>query len=99
MWYFKYYIKFKVQVEKGAVTQMYIKNEDGSYQIFTKHWKHEEKAVISNGISKSRITVDGEIVNIIFVKSIKPPKKKTDTIKVRMPLANSVLPPRYEIRK
>ena len=66
----------KVQVEKGAVTQMYIKNEDGSYQIFTKHWRHDDKAVISNGISKSRLTVDGEIVTIIFVKSIKPPKKK-----------------------
>ena len=66
----------KVQVEKGAVTQMYLKNVDGTYQIFTKKWKHEDKAVILNGISKSRITVDGEIVNIIFTTSIKPPKKK-----------------------
>jgi len=66
----------KVQVEKGAVTQMYLKNVDGTYQIFTKKWKHEEKAIISNGISKSRITIDGEIVNVIFTTSIKPPKKK-----------------------
>lgn len=66
----------KVQVEKGAVTQMYLKNVDGTYQIFTKKWKHEDKAVILNGISKSRITIDGEIVNIIFTTSIKPPKKK-----------------------
>lgn len=66
----------KVQVEKGAITQMYLKNVDGSYQIFTKKWKHEEKAVISNGISKSRLTIDGEIVNVIFTTSIKPPKKK-----------------------
>lgn len=69
----------KVQVEKGAVTQIYLKNMDGTYQIYTKHFKHDEKAVISNGISKSKITVDGVVVNVIFVKSIKPPKKKIAT--------------------
>lgn len=70
----------KVQVEKGVVTQMYLKNVDGSYQIFTKKWKYnDEKAVISNGISKSRLTIDGEIVNVIFPTSIKPPKKKVAT--------------------
>ena len=66
----------KVQVEKGEVSQMYLKNVDGTYQIFTKKWKHEEKATISNGISKSRSTIDGEVVNVIFTSSIKPPKKK-----------------------
>ena len=60
----------KVQVEKGEVTQMYLKNVDGTYQIFTKKWKHEEKATISNGISKSRSTIDGEVVNVIFTSSI-----------------------------
>lgn len=69
----------KVQVEKGAVTQIYLKNTDGTYQIYTKQFKHDEKAIISNGISKSKITVDGVVVNVIFVKSIKPPKKKVAT--------------------
>lgn len=69
----------KVQVEKGEVTQMYLKNEDGTYQIFNRKWKHEEKTTISNGISKSRLTIDGEIVNVIFTSSIKPPKKKIAT--------------------
>lgn len=67
----------KVQVEKGEVTQMYLKNEDGTYQIFNRKWKNEEvKSTITNGISKSRSTIDGEIVNVIFTTSIKPPKKK-----------------------
>ncbi|MBK22346.1 MAG: hypothetical protein CMP63_08575 [Flavobacteriales bacterium] len=67
----------KVQVEKGSVTQMYLKNIDGTYQIFTKKWKHENsKSIVSNGISKSRLTIDNEIVNVIFTTSIKPPKKK-----------------------
>jgi hypothetical protein len=69
----------KVQVEKGEVSQMYLKNEDGTYQIFSRKWKHEEKVTISNGISKSRLTIDGEIVNVIFTTSIKPPKKKIAT--------------------
>ena len=38
----------KVQVEKEEVTQMYLKNEDGTYQIFNRKWKHEEKTTISN---------------------------------------------------
>ena len=67
----------KVQVEAGAVTQMYLKNVDGTYQIFTKKWKHEDnKSIVSNGISKSRLTIDGEVVNVIFTTSIKPPKMK-----------------------
>ncbi len=67
----------KVQVEKGSVTQMYLKNVDGTYQIFTKKWKHEEsESIVSNGISKSRLTIEGEIINVIFTTSIKPPKKK-----------------------
>ena len=69
----------KVEVEKGEVSQMYLKNEDGTYQIFNRKWKHEEKTTISNGISKSRLTIDGEIVNVIFTSSIKPPKKKIAT--------------------
>ena len=56
---------------------MYLKNEDGTYQIFNRKWQNEEvKSTITNGISKSRSTIDGEIVNVIFPTSIKPPKKK-----------------------
>lgn len=66
----------KVQVEKGLITQIFLRNVDGTYQLFTDKWKHEDKAPIVNGISKSRITVDNKIVNVIFRKSIKPPKKK-----------------------
>ncbi len=69
----------KVQVEKGEVTQMYLKNEDGTYQIFNRNWREVAKTTISNGISKSRLTIDGEIVNVIFTSSIKPPKKKIAT--------------------
>lgn len=67
----------KVKVEKGMITQIFLKNEDGTFQIFNAKWKYpEEKALISNGMSKSRVTIDNRIVNVFFPKAIKPPKKK-----------------------
>ena len=67
----------KVKVEKGMITQMFLKNEDGTFQIFNAKWKYpDEKALISNGMSKSRVTIDNRIVNVFFPKAIKPPKKK-----------------------
>lgn len=67
----------KVKVEKGMITQLFLKNEDGTFQIFNAKWKYpEEKALISNGMSKSRVTIDNRIVNVFFPKAIKPPKKK-----------------------
>ncbi len=66
----------KVKVEKGIITQIYLRNTDGSYEIYTKQFKHETKASVTNGISKTLVTVDDILVNIIFRKSIKPPKKK-----------------------
>ncbi|MBP05803.1 MAG: hypothetical protein CL728_03535 [Chloroflexi bacterium] len=67
----------KVKVEKGMITQIFLKNEDGTFQIFNAKWKYpEEKAMISNGMSKSRVTIDNRIVNVFFPKAIKPPKKK-----------------------
>ena len=66
----------KVKVEKGVITQIRLRNTDGSYEIFKKQFKNGTKATITNGISATLVTVDGISVNIIFRKSIKPPKKK-----------------------
>ena len=66
----------KVKVEKGVIIQIYLRNTDGSYEIYKKQFKHATKATITNGISKTLVTVDDILVNVIFRKSIKPPKKK-----------------------
>lgn len=68
----------KVKVENGAVTVIYLKYADGTYEEnpIKKKYKHEDPATIVNGISKTKITEDNELINVIFVKSIKPPKKK-----------------------
>jgi hypothetical protein len=66
----------KVKVEKGVITQIYLRNTDGSYEIYNKQFKHATKATVTNGISKTLVTVDDILVNVIFRKSIKPPKKQ-----------------------
>lgn len=66
----------KVRVEKGIITQFHIRNTDGTYDMYTKQFKHETKATITNGISATLVTVDDELVNAIFRKFIKAPKKK-----------------------
>ena len=73
----------KVRVEKGAVIAMYRRFSDGTYEEapMMKSYKHKEEMTITsgNGISKSMLTVDDEVINVVFTKHIKPPKKKFAT--------------------
>jgi hypothetical protein len=39
----------------------------------------DQNITIINGISRAAVTVDDEIVNVIFIKQIKPPKKKFES--------------------
>lgn len=70
----------KVKVENGSVKVMHIGFADGTYEKdpIRKTWKHDKVSspVIENGISKTMITVDNELYNVIFPKSIKPKKKQ-----------------------
>lgn len=66
----------KVRVDEGVVTQIHIKNSDGTYDRYTKKFRTDVEQTITNGISRTLITVDGELVNVIFRGHIKPPKKK-----------------------
>lgn len=69
----------KVKVEGGNVVAMYIAYADGTYEKdpIRKTWKHDNIsfATVENGISKTLITVDNELYNVIFPKAIKPKKK------------------------
>lgn len=68
----------KAKVVDGVVTLIYLKYADGTYEEhpINKRFKHYEAPKIVNGISKSLITEENEVINVIFVKSIKPPKKE-----------------------
>ncbi len=66
----------KADVKNNMVTAMYLKLEDGTFEQVKRKWKYEIKDVtIQNGISKTLITIDDELINVMFVKKIKPKKK------------------------
>ncbi len=68
----------KVTVKDGAIdiTDLYLKFEDNSYEKIEKKYKYvEDKINIVNGISKTIVCHDDELINIMFTKKIKPKKK------------------------
>lgn len=49
--------------------------EDGSYELLNRNFKYDDPITIVNGISKTLLTNDEELINVLFVSSIKPKKK------------------------
>lgn len=62
----------KVSVKDGKLGQIYIMLDDGSYKPLDKKYKHNVPVKIVNGISVPRVTVDDEIVSVLFTMNIKP---------------------------
>lgn len=66
----------KAEVKDGKVTGFYLRLEDGSYEEVKRKWKYEIKDVkIINGMSSTLITADEKLINVLFIKKIKPKKK------------------------
>jgi hypothetical protein len=66
----------KAEVKSGMVTAFYLRLEDNSFEQVKRKWKYEIKDVtIQNGISRTLITIDDELINVMFVKKIKAKKK------------------------
>lgn len=69
----------KVTIKNGEVNyqNMFLKFEDGTFEKLDLVYKNEKKSIrIVNGISNTFVTEDEELVNVLFVKMIKPKKKK-----------------------
>ena len=71
----------KVTVKDGNVNyrNMHLKFEDNTYEKLELRFKYKEEnklVTIVNGISNVILTEDEELVNVLFVKNIKPKKKK-----------------------
>lgn len=65
----------KAVVKNGKVENFYIELEDGTYEQVVRVWKSDLKDMpITNGISKTIITKDNILVNILWPKKIKPKK-------------------------
>jgi hypothetical protein len=68
----------KVKVQNGEINtyEMYLKFEDDSYEKIQRKFRYpEEKITVENGMSRTMITVDDELITVLFVKNIKPKKK------------------------
>ena len=68
----------KVQVQKGAVNtyEMYLKFADDTYEKIVRAYRYpEEKVTIEGGMSRTMVTVDDELITVLFIKSIRPKKK------------------------
>ena len=66
----------KVQVDAGAIKEIYIKYVDGKYEPFKPEWKYpDQKGLVMNGITKTLQTKEDDLINIIFINHLKPKKK------------------------
>ena len=67
-------INGKCDVKGGVITAMYSKMEDGTYSIIKKKLRYDFPITITNGISKTILTMEDELINVLFIKKIKPKK-------------------------
>jgi hypothetical protein len=68
----------KVTVKNGAINidEMYLSFEDETYEKIEERYKYADRVItIKNGISETIVTKDEELINVLFVSKIKPPKK------------------------
>ncbi|HEY1039019.1 MAG TPA: hypothetical protein VGF30_06410 [Bacteroidia bacterium] len=65
----------KVEVKGGKVMNFFILLEDGTYEKIPKELKQETRYVtIEEGMSKTIVTKDNTLINILWPKKIKPKK-------------------------
>lgn len=73
----------KCEVKEGKIAAMYIKMEDGNYELVKKKLRYDFTITITNGMSKTVLTFEDELINVLFVKKIKP--KKAGFVKAAEP--------------
>jgi hypothetical protein len=64
----------KCEVKDSKITAMYTKLEDGTYALVKRKLRYDVPVTITNGISKTLLTMEDELINVLFIKKIKPKK-------------------------
>ena len=65
----------KCDVKGGQIKAMYIKLEDGKYELLQRRPRYSDIPItINNGISKVLLTMEDDLINVMFIKKIKPKK-------------------------
>jgi len=68
----------KVTVKNGAINadEMFLKFEDNTYERILRKYRYPNQVTtIINGMSRTIVTIEDELIDILFVKKIKPKKK------------------------
>ena len=73
----------KCEVKEGKITGMYRQLQDGTYELLKMKLRYEFPITITNGMSKTVVTYEDELINVLFIKKIKP--KKAGFIKAAEP--------------
>jgi hypothetical protein len=73
----------KCDVKGGKILNMYIKMEDGTFEQVKKKLRYDFPVTITNGMSKTVLTLEDELINVLFIKKIKP--KKAGFVKAAEP--------------
>ena len=68
----------KAEVRNGQVVKFYVLLSDGSHEEVKRTWKNnsDKNVTIVNGISKSMVSVHGELINVLWPSHIKAKKAK-----------------------
>ncbi len=64
----------KCDVKDAKIIAMYTKLEDGTFALVKKKLRYDFPVTITNGMSKTIPTLDDELINVLFIKKIKPKK-------------------------
>lgn len=70
-----FYAKASVKNGHVELDKLFLKFIDGSYEKLEKAPKFDDPITIVNGISKTIVTKDEELVNVIFLTHLNPKKK------------------------
>lgn len=73
----------KCEVKGGKVIMMWIKMEDGRFEEVKKKLRYDFPVTVTNGMSKTVLTLEDELINVLFIKKIKP--KKAGFVKAAEP--------------
>lgn len=68
----------KVTVKGGAINQeeMFLKFEDSTFERVVRKYRYPDQVTnIINGMSRTIVTIEDELIDVLFVKKIKPKKK------------------------
>lgn len=67
----------KVKVENGIVVPQTIslKFVDDNFEVLNRTYKYDIPITIIQGISKTMVSEDEELINVLFVDAVKPKKK------------------------